>query len=168
VSSSQPADDVTEALRSSVDALSAGAVVRWRPLPDGLTESGLLAAYPVAIAEQGRLLGQPATSHRLPESAHAPRGILVWSQQGEVTLVEVRDAAVDEEELTRLGPPEATLPSGLGDAFEQLLWPSRGLVIHRAPSTGRILVLYGHHAATVAQMEQSPLSQVRVERRPLR
>ncbi len=168
MSSFQPTDDIADVLRSSLDALAAGAVDRWRPLSDGLTDTDLLAAFPAASAEQGQLLGQPATSHRLPESTHAPHGILVWSQQGEVTLVEVPDAAIPEEELARLGPPEATLPSGLGDAFEQLLWPSRGLLIHRAPSTGRIRVLYGHHAATVEQMEKSPLSQIRSERRPHR
>jgi hypothetical protein len=108
VSSFQPTDDIAEVLRSSLDALAAGAVDRWRPLPDGLTDADLLAAFPAATAERGQLLGQPATSHRLPESTHAPHGILVWSQQGEVTLVEVPDAAIPEAELARLGPPEAT------------------------------------------------------------
>jgi hypothetical protein len=133
------------------------------PLPDGLTDSHVLEVFPDAIVAQGTLLGQPATSHRLPESEHAPHGIAVWSQHGEVTLVEVRDPVVDD--LASIGPPEATMPSGLSDAFEQLLWPSRGLVIHRATSTGRIAMLFGHHAATVAQMEGSPLSLIRAERR---
>lgn len=165
MSSFQPTDDLPSVLRIALAALADGAVDRWMPLPDGLTDAHLLEVFPEAVAVQGSLLGQPATSHRLPESAHAPHGIVVWSQHGEVTLVEVRDAVVADEELARIGPPEATLPSGLSDAFEQLLWPSRGLLIHRARSTGRIAMLFGHHAATVPQMEGSPLSQIRTERR---
>jgi hypothetical protein len=111
------------------------------------------------------LLGQPATSWRLPSTPAAPFGVVVWLQGDQVTLVEVRDPEPLADPGTALGPPEAVLDSGLGPALEQRLWPSRGLILHVDPVTGRITRLYGHEARSTDEMLDSPLVEVTLERR---
>ena len=83
-----------------------------------------------------------------------------------MTLIDVPGPQLADGQLEALGRPEATLASGLGDSLEQRLWPERGLILHVARATGRVARLYGHHAATLAQLRTSPLTAVRIERHP--
>jgi hypothetical protein len=166
--SSSPSTDASAAFRSSLDGLDAGDLRRWRPLSDGLTVADLLLARPDAepAVDLRQLLGQPAVGYRLAASEHAPVGVIVWAQHDELTLVEVRDPRLIDSPPGVLGPPAAVLDSGLGGAQDQLLWPALGLLMHVTRSSGRVARLYGHHAATVQQMESSPLVAVRIERHP--
>jgi hypothetical protein len=157
-------------LRASLQALTTGDFAAWRPLPADASATQLRRDAPDASAGPGGewLLGQPATSWRLPPTPAAPFGVVVWLQHDIVTLVEVRDPAPSADPEAALGPPEAILPSGLGPAQEQRFWPSRGLVLHVDTVTGRITRLFGHERATVEQMTNSPLAAIRIEKRPIR
>jgi hypothetical protein len=114
------------------------------------------------------LLGEPAASWRLPATKAAPFGVVVWLQGDAATLVEVRDPVLSADPETVLGPAEARLPSGLGPAQDQLLWPTRGLLLHVDRVTGTVTRLFGHEASSVAAMTDSPLAQIRLERRRAR
>jgi hypothetical protein len=154
-------------LRKSLRALGEGDLAGWRPLPQTVTAAQLKRAAPDGQAGQGQewLLGQPATSWRLPSTAAAPFGVVVWLQGDQVVLVEVRDPLPLVDPETALGAPEAVIDSGLGPAQEQRLWPSRGLILHVDRVTGGITRLYAHEARTTDEMLDSPLVEVRLERR---
>ena len=154
----------TEALRDAVAALTSGAIDLWNGLPD-CTQADLLAAFPSATATTDRLLHQPAVAYAIPSTRYAPYGVRVWTQQGVVTLAEVREPVLTEVELQSLGEPDAVIESGLGASLDQLLWPARGLILHRSRLDGRVAVLYGHSPSTLAEVEASPLVRVRIERR---
>jgi hypothetical protein len=170
VSSSPPTDagEPGAALGRLLDAVEAGRVEGWHPLPEAATVATLTALRPAAVPARDltRLLGQPAAGYRLAPTPHAPAGFVVWTQHDEVTLIEVPGPELADGQLAALGPPEATMPSGLGESLEQRLWPARGLILHVARATDRVARLYGHHTATVAQMRTSPLAAVRIERHP--
>ena len=174
MSSSPPTDgpggDAAASLGELLDAVAAGRLAGWHALPDAATVATLAALRPEAAPARdlATLLGQPAAGYRLAATPHAPAGVVVWTQHDEVTLIEVPGPELADGELTALGPPEATLPSGLGESLEQRLWPARGLILHVARATDRVARLYGHHAATVGQMRTSPLAAVRIERHPRR
>jgi hypothetical protein len=175
VSSSPPTDgppgggrDAATSLGELLDAVEAGRLDGWHALPEGATVATLTSVRPGAAPARDltTLLGQPAAGYRLAATPHAPAGVVVWTQHGEVTLIDVPGPQLADGQLAALGPPEATLASGLGRSLEQRLWPRRGLVLHVARATGRVDRLYGHHAATLARMRTSPLAAVRIERHP--
>jgi hypothetical protein len=160
--------DATTSLGELLDAVEAGRLAGWHALPDGATAATLTALRPGAAPARDltTLFGQPAAGYRLAATPHAPAGVAVWTQHGEVTLIDVPGPELADGELAAFGPPEATLPSGLGESLEQRLWPERGLILHVARATGRVARLYGHHAATLAQLRTSPLVAARIERHP--
>jgi hypothetical protein len=175
VSSSPPTDDPVDPARDAaaglgelLDAVEAGRLEGWHALPEGASVATLTALRPGAAPARDltTLLGQPAAGYRLAATPHAPAGVVVWTQHGEVTLIDVPGPRLADGQLEALGPPEATLASGLGRSLEQRLWPRRGLILHVARATGRVDRLYGHQAATLAQMRTSPLAAVRIERHP--
>ena len=166
----EPGDgtDAAASLGELLDAAAAGRLAGWHALPAAATVATLTALRPGAQPARDLigLLGQPAAGYRLEATPHAPAGVVVWTQHEQVTLVDVPGPELAAGELEALGPPEATLPSGLGEALEQRLWPERGLILHVARATDRVAQLYGHHAATLDQLRRSPLVAVRIERRP--
>ena len=161
-----PDRDVVARLGAVLDAVQAGDLRDWHPLPDQASRDDLLSVRPAAepARDLTTLLGQPAIGYRLPPTPHAPGGVAVWTQHDEVTLIDVPGPDLVAGYLEVLGPPEAILESGIGDSLEQRLWPQQGLILHVARATGRVARLYGHHVATVAQMRTSPLVNVRIER----
>jgi hypothetical protein len=166
MSSSQHTDP-TASLGELLDAAGQGDLHNWHALPDGATTHDLLKLQPGAepARDLTTVLGQPAKGYRLPATPHAPAGVIVWTQHDEVTLIEV-DGPELVDPVETLGPPQATVHSGLGVSLDQQLWPARGLILHVARATGRVARMYGHHAASVDQMQSSPLANVRIERHP--
>jgi hypothetical protein len=166
VSSSLPTEPDVAALGAALRALAEGVLAGWKPLPDTATMAHLRVVAPEGEAGSAGewLLGQPATTWRLPPTAAAPFGVIVWLQADHVTLVEVREPNLLSDPRTSLGPPDAVLPSGLGPVQEQWLWPRHGLLLHVDRVTGRVTRLYGHQASTIDEMVASPLAKVRLER----
>jgi hypothetical protein len=162
-STERPQDVLARLLR----AASAGDLAAWQPLPPGLGTAELRDLMPDVAPEPGlvSLLGQPAEGYRIGVSDHAPTGVLVWTQQDEITLLEVRDLQAAQDPVSALGEPEATVPSGLGESLNQLLWPGRGLALHVARATGRLHRLYGFPAIGLDQLLRSPLVAVAIHRR---
>ncbi|MGW6130491.1 hypothetical protein ACWFNE_10750 [Cellulomonas sp. NPDC055163] len=155
-------------LARSLRALGEGDVTAWTPLPGDVSVQDAVAAVDGLERSPGArtLLGQPATVLRAPGGPATPSGIVVWAQHDRVTLVEVRDPALAADPVDALGEPELTMPSGLGSLMEQLLWPSRGLVVHRSIAFPDVTVLFGHGRATVEQLRGSPLVGISSHRLP--
>jgi hypothetical protein len=167
MSSSPPTEpERTVTLAALLNAADRGDLTDWRPIPDEAGWPLLLVVRPEVALVPGRtlLLGQPATAYRAEPTAAAPTGTLIWLQHAEITLIEIDGPTLPADATAALGPPAASLPSGFGPAFRQLLWPDRGLIVHLAPSTGRVARIYGHHLTPLAQLSSSPLVRMRIER----
>lgn len=86
----------------------------------------------------GQFGGEPAQFRRYPATAAAPRGITCWVLGDVVVGIELHEPLPDPALMAALGPPELVLESGLGSAWSQEVWTSRGLVIHRHGDVVRV------------------------------
>ena len=92
--------------------------------------------------------GKPVPSTFGVAQLYAARGIAAndievtfASPQERIDSVALWDAKLAATAATALGPPELTLPSGLGANVSQRVWPSRGIVLHtRRDGTTALLV----------------------------
>jgi hypothetical protein len=86
----------------------------------------------------GQFGGEPAQFRRYPATAAAPRGVICWVLGDTVVGIELHEPVPDPASMASLGSPELVLESGLGSAWSQEVWASRGLVIHRRGHVVRV------------------------------
>jgi hypothetical protein len=126
-----------------VNELAALAAGRWGAF-HGLASSSLAAADdqlgPPLEDELhgGQFGGEPAQFRRYPATAAAPRGITCWVLGDVVVGIELHEPFPDPASMASLGSPDLVLESGVGPAWSQEVWASRGLVIHRRGDLVRV------------------------------
>jgi hypothetical protein len=84
-----------------------------------------------------------------PHPPFAPHGITAWLSGDVLVAFRVVQAAVPEQELESLGPPEVHEESSIAPMHVHDAWPHRGLTVHRHVYTGQVLQLYGYQPLDV-------------------
>jgi hypothetical protein len=152
-----------------VNELSELAEGRWDRF-HGLRECGLAdadAQFGPPVDDEligGRFGGEPAEFRLYPPTKAAPMGITCWLLDDVVVGVEIPEPLPIPSSLEALGKPDLVLESGLGSAWAQEVWASRGLVIHRRGK--RIRVAFGLAPIDPDEWLNDPLRWWRIERRP--
>ena len=156
---------------NALRALVEGRLEAWHGLPAGCSTRDVEAAYgpgdggPDGV---GSLGGTPTAFRRHSRSPRVPHDVVAWFRDGAVLGVEVTDLKPTRPLAESLGEPEARERSGVGSVHTQLVYASRGLVLHVQNITGAIVRAQGFAACTLDEFRALPWGQSRVERRPLR
>lgn len=154
---------------SDLRALATGHWSAWAGLPSRLSTVAVTEQLgePLDPAPHGGVFGgAPAMLRRWPPSPGAPRGLTVWFEGDVAVGVQVEGAARAQEDGA-LPEPDLDEESGLGATVHQLVWATRGLVLHtRGGGEAReAALLLGLAPLTVAAWERDPLRHWGAERR---
>lgn len=156
---------ISRQLKQSVEALAAGDLSAWEPLPLAARWSHLSKILPEPSSPvAGTLLGQPATFVSWPATGHLPTGATIWMQHDTVVLIDARDPQIESAALEALGPPIQKMSSGLGSSYSQWLYPTRGLIVHASYDGSRIKRLFGLEALSTNAMKAAPIISISEQR----
>ncbi len=153
-------------MTTSADALArlaAGDLASFRGIPDAAGRADAEAAFGDSGAdpdEPGGTLG-PFRQHPPAPGVHG--GVYAFYDGDRIAAIRI-DEPTWALPLDALGPPEATLPSGLSRLYEQYVYASRGLALHVDEATHRIHRLFAYPPMPVEAFLESELAHVRAWR----
>ena len=131
-------DKLEDTIRTALEALLRGDLVRWHGVPEGTSVADVAALYPeMPRGRSGRLSGHWLTYHDFQSAGTRPDA-RVWSREGRVVRIDLEKPGFENaaEALDRLGNPtvERLPPTGYRydeeDELIEVLYPARGLALH--------------------------------------